>query len=92
MEMKNVGDPKPVKPEEPKPGECCGEGCRVCVWDTYQSQLDKYMDEIKSWEERQSKQSDTLSVTKEPTSVFVPLWRYVPIANKLAPTILKHLR
>lgn len=86
MEMDNGGDPKPMKPEEPKPGECCGEGCRVCVWDLYQERLDKYKTDLITWEERQVK------AVQAPTSIFVPIWRYVPLANKLAPSILKHLR
>jgi hypothetical protein len=29
-------------PEKPLAGDCCGQGCDVCVWDTYWDELDKY--------------------------------------------------
>ncbi|TNV71780.1 hypothetical protein FGO68_gene13514 [Halteria grandinella] len=32
------------EPKEPTPDECCGNGCSPCVWDTYYSKLDVYMD------------------------------------------------
>eukprot|EP00899_Mesostigma_viride_P024181 jgi/Mesvir1/4948/Mv24221-RA.1 len=31
-----------VPPEKPEPGECCGSGCKVCVWDLYYGQLEEY--------------------------------------------------
>jgi len=35
-----ITGPSPLKPEEPT--DCCGEGCEVCVMDTYQEKLEKY--------------------------------------------------
>lgn len=32
--------PKPEQPEEPGPDECCGSGCRVCVFDLYYQKLE----------------------------------------------------
>ena len=36
----------PVRPVEPYDGECCGSGCRPCVYDIYEEKLSKYEEEI----------------------------------------------
>lgn len=59
---------KPEKPEEPKPGDCCGQGCRMCVWDmyvapshlplsnvnplSYEEKLDEYNEALHLWQNR----------------------------------------
>ena len=30
-------------PERPLSGDCCGQGCEVCVWDTYNDELKDYL-------------------------------------------------
>ena len=37
--IKNVKPPKP-----PSNQECCGDGCRHCVWTTYFQDLKKYQE------------------------------------------------
>nr|XP_016461458.1 PREDICTED: uncharacterized protein LOC107784789 [Nicotiana tabacum] len=32
----------PPPPEKPLPGDCCGNGCVPCVWDTYYEELEEY--------------------------------------------------
>lgn len=39
-----LGEP----PERPLPGDCCGQGCDVCVWDTYNDELRDYLARKKS--------------------------------------------
>jgi len=46
-------DPKPEEPRYPTPDECCGGGCRICVYDLYEIDLEKYEKKLKEWEERQ---------------------------------------
>lgn len=38
----------PAKPTYPEPYECCGSGCRFCVFDIYEKDLER-------WEKQQSK-------------------------------------
>lgn len=35
-----------VKPVEPDPYECCGDGCKICVWDVYYEEKRKYDTQI----------------------------------------------
>ena len=30
------------KPREPDPDDCCGEGCNPCVFDTFDTQMERY--------------------------------------------------
>jgi hypothetical protein len=46
-------DPKPVKPTEPHPNECCNSGCDPCVYDMYFAELQAYEQALKRWQERQ---------------------------------------
>jgi hypothetical protein len=32
----------PAKPKEPQDYECCGSGCRPCVWDVYEKKKEIY--------------------------------------------------
>jgi hypothetical protein len=36
----------PVKPNEPSIDECCGTGCRPCVFDIYENKLERYEQDI----------------------------------------------
>ena len=29
-------------PKEPHVDDCCGDGCDPCVWDTYDTQVERY--------------------------------------------------
>ncbi|CAM6110071.1 unnamed protein product [Calypogeia fissa] len=40
-------------PEKPLAGDCCGQGCEVCVWDTYWDELDIYKKLRKAAEEEE---------------------------------------
>lgn len=39
LALDELGEP----PERPLPGDCCGQGCDVCVWDTYNDELRDYL-------------------------------------------------
>ncbi|CAM6098305.1 unnamed protein product [Calypogeia fissa] len=41
-------------PEKPLAGDCCGQGCEVCVWDTYWEELDIYKNLRKAAEEEET--------------------------------------
>ncbi len=47
-------DPKPEKPPEPEPWECCGSGCDPCVYDRYWEALTNYEEALRLWELRQN--------------------------------------
>ena len=32
----------PMRPLEPNPAECCGTGCRACVWITYWEKMNLF--------------------------------------------------
>lgn len=46
-------DPRPEKPAEPEPWECCGSGCDPCVYDRYWEALTNYEAALRSWKARQ---------------------------------------
>lgn len=49
QEKSSVQMKKPVEPQKPDPDDCCGDGCRVCVWDRYYMALEKYEEELEKW-------------------------------------------
>lgn len=51
--MSSDYDPKPERPPEPEPWECCGSGCDPCVYDRYWEALTNYEAALRSWEARQ---------------------------------------
>lgn len=44
------GTPKPQPPREPDPSDCCGEGCANCVFDLYETALQRYREALAHWE------------------------------------------
>jgi hypothetical protein len=44
----------PVPPREPELDECCGSGCRVCVFDRYEQALEAYRAQLRVWQTAQS--------------------------------------
>ncbi|XP_044286231.1 NADH-cytochrome b5 reductase-like isoform X3 [Varanus komodoensis] len=42
-----------LKPSEPLPSQCCGSGCKPCIYDIYQKELEK-------WEEAKAKKDRSL--------------------------------
>lgn len=50
---KASGDPRPVPPRQPEPEDCCRSGCTPCVFDLYESALQRYERELLAWEKRQ---------------------------------------
>ncbi len=49
--VSGVPDP-PLRPIEPDPADCCGEGCVNCVFDRYEVALECYRIELDAWRER----------------------------------------
>jgi hypothetical protein len=45
-------DPRPLAPREPALEECCGTGCVLCVFDTYQIALENYERALAAWQAR----------------------------------------
>lgn len=45
-------DPRPLPPEAPLPGDCCGGGCAVCVNDAYAEALADYEARLAAWRSR----------------------------------------
>jgi hypothetical protein len=42
-------DPPPTPPVEPDAGDCCGEGCVPCIFDIYETALQRYRDALAQW-------------------------------------------
>jgi hypothetical protein len=45
-------DPRPTPPKEPALEDCCGTGCAICVFDTYQMAVENYERALAAWEAR----------------------------------------
>ena len=45
-------DRPPVRPAEPDPADCCGEGCVNCVFDLYEAALARYEAQLAAWRAR----------------------------------------
>ncbi|TCZ87743.1 oxidoreductase-like domain-containing protein [Lysobacter sp. N42] len=47
--MHATPDPRPVPPERPLPADCCDGGCAVCVFDSYEEELEHYRAQLAAW-------------------------------------------
>ena len=47
-------DPAPVRPEEPDPADCCGEGCVRCIYDVHEEAMERYQAALAAWKARQA--------------------------------------
>ncbi len=50
--MTEAIDPPPTPPEKPLPMDCCGNGCAMCVMETYEDELRRYEAELIAWQAR----------------------------------------
>jgi len=50
---RHPADPPPVKPPEPDPADCCGEGCVRCIWDVHAEAIERYEIALAAWRTRQ---------------------------------------
>lgn len=42
-------DPRPVPPEAPLPGDCCGGGCMPCVLDAHEDAMREHHEHLLAW-------------------------------------------
>ncbi len=42
-------DRRPEPPRKPEPGDCCGSGCAVCVYDLYEDAMERYREQLAAW-------------------------------------------
>jgi len=54
----NEDDWLALKPQEPSPSQCCGSGCKPCIYDVYEK-------ELAQWERAKAKQDKSLLVEKK---------------------------
>jgi len=47
-------DHPPIPPKPPVPGECCGRGCEMCMWDYYYQAQRRYETTDAEWQQRQA--------------------------------------
>ena len=47
-----ANDPRPMAPVEPDAGDCCGEGCVRCVYDVYDTAVERYQAALERWSAR----------------------------------------
>jgi hypothetical protein len=54
MKSESPKDPPqpPVEPRRPEESECCGRGCRHCVFDVYEQALERYQRALQAWKKR----------------------------------------
>ena len=50
--MQPNDDPPPQPPPKPDPGDCCGGGCAICVYDAYETELERYQLALAAWKAR----------------------------------------
>lgn len=47
--MLPLDDPPPLPPDKPDPMDCCGGGCVSCVFDVYETRLERYETALAAW-------------------------------------------
>lgn len=47
-----------LKPQQPSPSQCCGGGCKPCIYDVYEK-------ELAQWERAKAKQDKSLLMEKK---------------------------
>ncbi|EPR64133.1 oxidoreductase-like, amine-terminal protein [Toxoplasma gondii RUB] len=57
---------KPVPPWKPEPEDCCGSGCKRCIFDMYYEQLEEYEEALKRWDLQQRQLGQTGDDTSSP--------------------------
>ncbi len=57
---------RPQPPPEPDPSDCCGEGCVNCVFDVYDTALQRYRLQLLEWNQRGLADEDTGSDSDPP--------------------------
>ncbi|KAM6077702.1 NADH-cytochrome b5 reductase-like isoform 4-T5 [Theristicus caerulescens] len=57
----NEDDWLALKPQEPSPSQCCGSGCKPCIYDVYEK-------ELAQWERAKAKQDKSLLMEKKEQS------------------------
>ncbi len=45
-------DPRPAPPPAPDDEACCGSGCNPCVYDLYDTALERYRAALQAWRQR----------------------------------------
>lgn len=50
--MLSEADPRPQRPPEPDPADCCGGGCVRCIYDVHEDALERYEQALAAWLER----------------------------------------
>ena len=48
-ESSPLRDPRPQPPSAPQPGDCCGGGCTLCVFDLHAQALERYQQQLAAW-------------------------------------------
>ena len=48
-------DPPPVAPTPPDDDACCGGGCNPCIFDLFEAARERYLAELRAWQERQAR-------------------------------------
>ncbi|MHB8311059.1 oxidoreductase-like domain-containing protein [Metallibacterium sp.] len=38
--------PRPQPPSAPEPGDCCGGGCTLCIFDLHEQALQRYQQQL----------------------------------------------
>lgn len=61
-------EPPPVRPDEPEPADCCGEGCARCVFDVYDEAIERYEAELASWRARANPPKTMLAEANQASS------------------------
>jgi len=48
----NDFDPRPEPPTRPLATDCCGGGCSPCIFEIYESELERYEKALSEWRAR----------------------------------------